>query len=83
MPDYITRGKLTRGPRNMEKGKVKWFNDRKGYGFIQTEDREEDIFVHYNAIQMDGYRKLRGGQQVAFEITEGEKGLMATNVRPL
>jgi CspA family cold shock protein len=67
----------------MEEGKVKWFNDRKGYGFIQTEGRAEDIFVHYNAIQMEGYRKLKGGQRVAFEITEGQKGLMAVNVRPL
>jgi len=72
-----------REPEDMEEGRVKWFNDRKGYGFIQTEGRVEDIFVHYNAIQMDGYRKLKGGQRVAFEITEGQKGLMAINVRPL
>jgi len=67
----------------MQEGRVKWFNDRKGYGFIEMEDKVEDIFVHYNAIQMDGYKSLKGGQRVVFEITEGKKGLMALNVRPL
>jgi len=67
----------------MEEGRVKWFNDRKGYGFIEMEEKVEDIFVHYNAIQMDGYKSLKGGQRVVFEITEGKKGLMALNVRPL
>ncbi len=67
----------------MQEGRVKWFNDRKGYGFIEIEDREGDIFVHYNAIQMEGYKSLKGGQRVVFEITEGEKGLMALNVQPL
>ena len=60
-------------------GKVKWFNDAKGYGFIAREDGP-DVFVHYSAIQGDGFRSLAEGQSVSFEITEGPKGLQATNV---
>jgi len=60
-------------------GKVKWFNDAKGYGFIAREDGP-DVFVHYSAIQGDGFRSLAEGQTVSFEVTEGPKGLQATNV---
>jgi CspA family cold shock protein len=60
-------------------GHVKWFNDAKGYGFIARADGP-DVFVHYSAIQGDGFRSLSEGQQVQFEITEGPKGLQATNV---
>jgi CspA family cold shock protein len=63
-------------------GKVKWFNDAKGYGFIAREDGP-DVFVHYSAISGDGFRSLAEGQQVEFEITEGPKGLQATNVQKL
>jgi CspA family cold shock protein len=63
-------------------GRVKWFNDAKGYGFIAREDGP-DVFVHYSAIQGDGFRSLAEGQQVQFEITEGPKGLQATNVTKL
>jgi CspA family cold shock protein len=63
-------------------GRVKWFNDAKGYGFIAREDGP-DVFVHYSAIQGDGFRSLAEGQQVQFEITEGPKGLQATNVQKL
>jgi CspA family cold shock protein len=60
-------------------GKVKWFNDAKGYGFIAREGGP-DVFVHYSAIQGDGFRSLAEGQSVAFEINEGPKGLQAANV---
>jgi CspA family cold shock protein len=61
------------------KGKVKWFNDSKGFGFIEQEGGK-DVFVHYSALQGDGYKSLSEGQEVEFEVTEGKKGLQATNV---
>jgi CspA family cold shock protein len=63
----------------MARGKVKWFNDAKGYGFIEQEGGE-DVFVHFSAIQMDGFKTLAEGQLVEFEIHSGEKGLHAANV---
>jgi cold shock protein len=63
----------------MARGKVKWFNDAKGYGFIEQEGGE-DVFVHFSAIQMDGFKTLAEGQLVEFEIQTGAKGLHATNV---
>ena len=62
-----------------EKGTVKWFNAAKGYGFIQRENGE-DVFVHFSAIQTEGYRSLDEGARVEFEVTKGPKGLQATNV---
>jgi len=62
-------------------GKVKWFNDSKGFGFIEQDNGGEDVFVHYSAITMDGYRSLKEGQTVAFELDTADKGLRATNVR--
>jgi CspA family cold shock protein len=62
-----------------EKGKVKWFNNAKGYGFIQRATGE-DVFVHYSAIQMNGYRSLDNGTEVEFEVRQGPKGLQAENV---
>jgi CspA family cold shock protein len=62
-----------------EKGVVKWFNPAKGYGFIQR-STGEDVFVHFTAIQMDGYRKLDQGAQVEFDLKQGPKGLQAENV---
>jgi len=62
-----------------EKGTVKWFNAAKGYGFIQRENGE-DVFVHFSAIQTQGYRTLDEGARVEFEVTKGPKGLQATNV---
>jgi CspA family cold shock protein len=64
----------------MATGTVKWFNDAKGYGFISQEGGE-DVFVHHTAIQMDGFRTLKEGERVEFEITQGPKGLQAANVR--
>jgi len=61
------------------KGKVKWFNDSKGFGFIEQEGGK-DVFVHYTAIQGDGYKSLSEGQEVEFEVTESKKGLQAANV---
>jgi CspA family cold shock protein len=63
----------------MVEGKVKWFNPRKGYGFIGTDDGR-DVFVHYSSITGDGFKTLDEGDTVQFEIVEGEKGLRATNV---
>jgi CspA family cold shock protein len=63
----------------MARGKVKWFNNQKGYGFIATESGS-DVFVHYSAIQGDGYKSLEEGQEVEFEIQNGPKGQQATNV---
>ncbi len=62
-----------------EKGTVKWFNATKGYGFIQRE-QGGDVFVHYSAIQSDGYRSLNEGDAVEFDVQEGPKGLQAANV---
>ena len=64
----------------MAKGKVKWFNDAKGYGFIGREDGQDDVFVHFSAIQSDGYRRLNKGEKVEFTIEEGPKGVQAANV---
>lgn len=63
----------------MEKGTVKWFNGEKGYGFISRENGE-DVFVHFSAINMEGYKTLEEGQEVEFEVVQGEKGPQATNV---
>jgi CspA family cold shock protein len=64
----------------MATGKVKWFNNAKGYGFILPEDGSEDLFAHYSAINMDGYKTLKAGQDVQFDVVQGPKGLHAVNI---
>ena len=65
----------------MSVGKVKWFSDKKGYGFIEVEGGE-DVFVHFSSVQADGYKSLKEGQSVEFDITTGQKGPQASNVIP-
>jgi CspA family cold shock protein len=67
----------------MATGKVKWFNNAKGYGFVIAEVGGEDLFVHYSSIQMDGYKTLKAGQDVEFDIERGAKGMHAVNIRSL
>ncbi len=62
------------------KGKVKWFSNVKGYGFVEQEGGGQDVFVHYSTIQGDGYKTLEEGDEVTFEVTQGEKGPQAANV---
>ena len=66
----------------MATGIVKWFSNAKGYGFIAPEQGGDDIFAHFSAISMDGYKTLKKGQKVEFQCTEGPKGLHATEIRP-
>lgn len=65
----------------MASGKVKWFNNAKGYGFVVEDDKSEDLFAHFSAIQMDGYKTLKAGQSVQFDVIQGPKGLHAINIR--
>lgn len=67
----------------MATGQVKWFNNAKGYGFVRPDDGGDDLFVHHSYIQMDGYRSLKAGQPVEFDIQEAEKGHHAVNLRSL
>ena len=64
----------------MAKGKVKWFNEQKGYGFITPDDGSKDCFVHHSSIKGEGFKTLQEGDEVEFEITQGEKGPQASNV---
>ena len=65
----------------MTKGTVKWFSDQKGYGFVTPEGGRKDVFIHYSALQGEGFKSLAEGDQVEFEITQGPKGEQAANVR--
>jgi CspA family cold shock protein len=65
----------------LARGKVKWFNDAKGFGFIEQENGGKDIFVHFEAVQDEGFKTLHEGQEVSFDVVEGPKGPQATNVQ--
>jgi len=67
----------------MSKGKVKYFNDLKGWGLISSEETDQDVYFHYTQINMEGYRTVRKGQEVSYELTQQDNGLKAANVNPL
>ena len=67
----------------MPSGTVKWFNDAKGFGFIEPEDGGPDVFAHFSAIDMEGFRTLKQGSKVSFELVQGPKGSLAQNIRPM
>jgi len=67
----------------MATGTVKWFNDAKGFGFITPDGGGEDLFAHFSAIQSSGFKSLKEGQKVEFEVTQGQKGKQASNIKPL
>ena len=67
----------------MAMGTVKWFNDAKGFGFIEPQEGGDDVFAHFSAIQMDGFRTLKQGGKVSFELVQGPKGQLAQNIQPV
>jgi CspA family cold shock protein len=79
LPDKI---KTTGANRKMAKGKVKWFNDAKGFGFLEQENGE-DVFCHFSAITSEGFKSLQEGDEVEFDVVKGPKGLQAANVRKI
>jgi cold shock protein len=78
-----TRAQSCRRSERMAVGTVKWFNDAKGFGFIEPEGGGADVFAHFSAIQMEGFRTLKQGSKVTYELMQGPKGDLAQNIRPL
>jgi CspA family cold shock protein len=78
--EAILQSETPEGVRQLAEGTVKWFSNEKGYGFIEREGGD-DVFVHFSAITMDGYKSLTEGQRVSFEVVQGDKGLQAANVQ--
>jgi CspA family cold shock protein len=86
MPGLVAPGfvaAICTGRFKMATGTVKWFNDSKGFGFITPSEGGEDLFAHHTAIQMSGFKTLKEGQKVEFEVKRGPKGLQAHNIKPL
>jgi len=79
---YNPSSLITKGSGSMEKGTVKWFNNAKGYGFI-TRESGDDLFVHFKSVVGEGYKTLKQGESVEFEVEQGQKGLQAINVSRL
>jgi cold shock protein len=79
---WFPRGTQQKGVVNMSEGRVKWFNDSKGFGFIE-QDGGKDLFVHHSAIQAEGFKSLAEGDRVSFDVVQGTKGPAAENVRKL
>jgi len=73
---------MAQGSLKMATGTVKWFNDAKGFGFIAPSDGGDDVFAHFSEIKMEGFKSLQDGQEVTFEVTQGQKGLQASNIQP-
>lgn len=67
----------------MHRGSVKWFNNAKGYGFIVSDSFDEDLFIHYSAINVEGYKTLKAGQSVTFDVSPGKQGLHAIEITPI
>jgi cold shock protein len=78
--NFFLRGSLE---QTMPAGTVKWFNDAKGFGFIEPEGGGPDVFAHFSAVQMDGFRTLKQGSRVSYEVVQGPKGSLAQNIQPL
>ena len=69
------------GVQGMANGTVKWFNNTKGYGFIESDEGQDDIFAHFSSVEMDGYKTLKRGQKVSFDVCNGPKGLQAAHIQ--